>query len=198
MAHRLKFIIIGDSSTGKSALRTRFLDNRFTSESIHTIGVEFAMKTINVGDKKALLQIWDTAGQERFRAVTRSYYRGAHGCLLLYDITDRNSYNNVTNWLSDARAQSGPDMVIMLVGNKSDLQDARDVTFLEASRLAQENGMLFFETSAKTGEGVEDAFVKCSKTIMTRMDEGKFAPNGTGDGTRLSDDPEASSSSCSC
>lgn len=142
--------------------------------------------------------MWDTAGQERFRAVTRSYYRGAHGCLLLYDITDRNSYNNVTNWLSDARAQAGPDTVIMLVGNKSDLQDQREVTFLEASRLALENGMLFFETSAKNGDNVEESFIKCSKTIMTRIEEGKFPLSDTNGSTMLDGSDAASSSSCSC
>lgn len=131
--------------------------------------------------------------------MTRSYYRGAHGCLLLYDITDRSTYNNVMNWYNDARNQSGPDMVIVLVGNKSDLQEARDVTFLEASRLAQENGMLFLETSAKTGEGIEEAFVMCSKMILTRIEAGKFNLDSNGNGAvGLDGNDDSSSSSCSC
>lgn len=118
--------------------------------------------------------------------------------MLLYDITDRNSYNNVTNWLSDARAQSGPDMVIMLIGNKSDLHEQREVTFLEASRLAQENEMLFLETSAKTGDGVEEAFIMSSKMIMSRLEAGKFAPSGADGNNLLGVGSDASKEGCGC
>lgn len=146
------------------------------------------------------MKIWDTAGQERFHALTRSYYRGSHGCILVYDITSRESYNHVTRWIADARAQAGPDMVILLAGNKADLQDQRDVTFLEASRLAQENNMLFLETSARTGEGVEESFIMSAKTILSHMEAGKFAPSGTSSGLGIggNDDSEATSSSCPC
>ena len=117
----------------------------------------------------------------------------------MYDITSRESYNHVTRWMADARAQAGPDMVILLAGNKSDLHDQRDVTFFEASQLAQENGMLFLETSARTGEGVEESFMMSSKMILTRMEAGKFAPSGSSSGTSIGGDHnEASSSSCSC
>lgn len=110
-------------------------------DSSHTIGVEFGSRIVNVGGKSVKLQIWDTAGQERFRSVTRSYYRGAAGALLVYDTTSRDSFNALSNWLNDARTLASPNIVILLVGNKKDLEDERDVTFLEASTFAQENGM---------------------------------------------------------
>lgn len=110
-------------------------------DSSHTIGVEFGSRIVNVGGKSVKLQIWDTAGQERFRSVTRSYYRGAAGALLVYDTTSRDSFNALNNWLNDARTLASPNIVILLVGNKKDLEEARDVTFLEASTFAQENGL---------------------------------------------------------
>lgn len=110
-------------------------------DSSHTIGVEFGSRIVNVGGKSVKLQIWDTAGQERFRSVTRSYYRGAAGALLVYDSTSRESFNTLSNWLNDARKMASPQIVILLVGNKKDLEEARQVTFLEASTFAQENGM---------------------------------------------------------
>lgn len=106
----------------------------------HTIGVEFGSKIINIGGKSTKLQIWDTAGQERFRSVTRSYYRGAAGALLVYDITSRDSFNALSNWLRDARTLASPNIVILLVGNKKDLEESREVTYTEASQFAQENG----------------------------------------------------------
>lgn len=109
----------------------------------HTIGVEFGSKIVNIGGKSTKLQIWDTAGQERFRSVTRSYYRGAAGALLVYDISSRDSFNALANWLRDARTLSSPNICILLVGNKKDMEESREVTFNEASQFAQENGMLF-------------------------------------------------------
>lgn len=109
-------------------------------DSSHTIGVEFGSRIVNIGGKSVKLQIWDTAGQERFRSVTRSYYRGAAGALLVYDTTTRDSFNVLNNWLNDARSLASPHIVILLVGNKKDLEEAREVTFLEASNFAQENG----------------------------------------------------------
>eukprot|EP00029_Vermamoeba_vermiformis_P002405 TRINITY_DN12778_c0_g1_i1.p1 TRINITY_DN12778_c0_g1~~TRINITY_DN12778_c0_g1_i1.p1 ORF type:complete len:209 (-),score=70.23 TRINITY_DN12778_c0_g1_i1:54-680(-) len=167
-----KYIIIGDAASGKSSLLHRFIENKYKQEPNHTIGVEFGAKTVHVAGKNIKLQIWDTAGQERFRSVTRSYYRGAAGCLIVYDITSRESYNHVPSWLADARGLATNDLVIILVGNKIDLQSDREVTFLEASRFAQENDLMFLETSAKTGEGVDEAFVKCAKTILSRVEAG--------------------------
>ncbi|EDL11754.1 RAB4A, member RAS oncogene family, isoform CRA_a, partial [Mus musculus] len=135
-----KFLVIGNAGTGKSCLLHQFIEKKFKDDSNHTIGVEFGSKIINVGGKYVKLQIWDTAGQERFRSVTRSYYRGAAGALLVYDITSRETYNALTNWLTDARMLASQNIVLILCGNKKDLDADREVTFLEASRFAQENG----------------------------------------------------------
>jgi len=170
----IKFIIIGDAAAGKSCLLHRFIDNKFIRDSTHTIGVEFGSKIVEVGGVHIKLQIWDTAGQERFRSVTRSYYRGAAGALLVYDITSRESYNHVNTWLEDARTLASAGIVIVLVGNKSDLVDEREVTFMEASRFAQENNLMFMETSALTGDNVEEVFMKCARTIYSKIEGGSL------------------------
>ena len=143
-----------------------------SSDSPHTIGVEFGTRIIEVKGQKVKLQIWDTAGQERFRAVTRSYYRGAAGALLVYDITRRATYNHLTSWLTDARNLTNPNTVIMLIGNKKDADEQRDVTYEEASQFAEEHGLVFLETSAKTGENVEEAFVKTAQLIYQSVQDG--------------------------
>ncbi|XP_055906412.1 ras-related protein Rab-4A [Eupeodes corollae] len=177
-----KFLIIGNAASGKSCLLHHFTEAKFKDDCSHTIGVEFGSRIVNVGGKAVKLQIWDTAGQERFRSVTRSYYRGAAGALLVYDTTSRDSFNALTNWLNDARTLASPNIVILLVGNKKDLEEARDVTFLEASSFAQENELIFLETSAKTGENVEEAFLKCSKTILAKIETGELDPERIGSG----------------
>ncbi|KAJ9596863.1 hypothetical protein L9F63_012119 [Diploptera punctata] len=182
-----KFLVIGSAGSGKSCLLHQFIESKFKDESSHTIGVEFGSKIVNVGGKSVKLQIWDTAGQERFRSVTRSYYRGAAGALLVYDITNRETFNSLANWLSDARTLASPNIVILLVGNKRDLDGEREVTFLEASRFAQENELMFLETSAKTGENVEESFLKCSKTILAKIETGELDPERIGSGIQYGD-----------
>ncbi|KAL6471331.1 hypothetical protein MHYP_G00199810 [Metynnis hypsauchen] len=177
-----KFLVIGSAGTGKSCLLHQFIENKFKQDSNHTIGVEFGSRVVNVGGKTVKLQIWDTAGQERFRSVTRSYYRGAAGALLVYDITSRETYNALTNWLTDARTLASPNIVIILCGNKKDLDADREVTFLEASRFAQENELMFLETSALTGENVEEAFLKCARTILNKIESGELDPERMGSG----------------
>jgi len=179
-----KFIIIGDAATGKSCLLHRFIDDKFKKESSHTIGVEFGSKIVEVGGHMVKQQIWDTAGQERFRSVTRSYYRGAAGTILVYDVTNRESFNHVSSWLNDARALANPDIAIVLVGNKIDLASEREVTFLEASRFAQENDLMFLETSALTGEGVQEVFLKCARTIITKIESGQIDPESMNAGVQ--------------
>merc|ERR1712176_664084 len=129
------------------------------------------------GGRNIKLQIWDTAGQERYRSVTRSYYRGAAGALIVYDTTNRDSYNHLINWLADARTLARADISIITVGNKCDLKDKRAATFLEASRCAQENDNLFLETSALTGEGVEEVFIKVARMILNKIEDGLIDPN---------------------
>lgn len=177
-----KFLIIGSAGVGKSCILHQFMENKFKQDAHHTIGVEFGSKIVNIGGKSVKLQIWDTAGQERFRSVTRSYYRGAAGALLVYDITSRETYNTLATWLTDARTLASPNIVIILLGNKKDLDADREVTFLEASRFAQENELMFLETSAITGENVEEAFLKCSRTILTKIEAGELDPERMGSG----------------
>ena len=168
-AYIFKYIIIGDMGVGKSCLLHQFTDKKFLSDSPHTIGVEFGTRVVDVGEKSIKLQIWDTAGQERFRAVTRSYYRGAAGAILVYDITRRQTFSHITSWLQDAKNLTNPQTVMMLIGNKQDLEQSREVSYEEASKLAEENGLLFYECSGKTGCNVEEAFVETAKTIYENI-----------------------------
>ncbi|KAJ6513837.1 ras family-domain-containing protein [Mycena polygramma] len=158
-----KVVLIGDSGVGKSNLLSRFTRNEFNLESKSTIGVEFATRSIDVDGKTVKAQIWDTAGQERYRAITSAYYRGAVGALLVYDIAKHASYVNVTRWLKELRDHADSNIVIMLVGNKSDLKHLRAVPTDEAKAFSTENGLSFIETSALDASNVEGAF----QTILT-------------------------------
>lgn len=153
-----KVVLIGDSGVGKSNLLSRFTRNEFNLESKSTIGVEFATRSIDVDGKTVKAQIWDTAGQERYRAITSAYYRGAVGALLVYDIAKHPTYVNVTRWLKELRDHADLNIVIMLVGNKSDLKHLRAVPTEEAKSFAAENGLSFIETSALDASNVESAF----------------------------------------
>ncbi|KAF9453661.1 ras-domain-containing protein [Macrolepiota fuliginosa MF-IS2] len=158
-----KVVLIGDSGVGKSNLLSRFTRNEFNLESKSTIGVEFATRSINVDGKTVKAQIWDTAGQERYRAITSAYYRGAVGALLVYDIAKHATYVNVIRWLKELRDHADANIVIMLVGNKSDLKHLRAVPTDEAKVFSTENGLSFIETSALDASNVESAF----QTILT-------------------------------
>ena len=174
----MKLIVVGDSGTGKSCLLHRFVEDAFPEDQTQTIGVEFGSKVVTLSGQKVKLQIWDTAGQERYRSVTRSYYRGSAGCLIVYDCTNRASYEHVAQWLSDVRQLAGADTVVMLIGNKSDAAagERRAVTHNEASIFAQENNLLHFETSAATGEFVNEAFLKVAKLALERQGDQPGAP----------------------
>lgn len=129
----------------------------------------------------------DTAGQERFRSVTRSYYRGAAGALLVYDIASRDSFNALQNWLTDARNLASPNIIIVLVGNKKDLEAQREVSFQEASQFARENELIFLECSAFSGENVEETFLRCARTIITNIENGEINPDRIGSGIQFGD-----------
>ncbi|KZP32608.1 ras-domain-containing protein [Athelia psychrophila] len=170
-----KVVLIGDSGVGKSCpaapksdhsaytVLSRFTRNEFNLESKSTIGVEFATRSINVDSKTVKAQIWDTAGQERYRAITSAYYRGAVGALLVYDIAKQPTYANVVRWLKELRDHADSNIVIMLVGNKSDLKHLRAIPTEEAKAFSTENGLSFIETSALDASNVEGAF----QTILT-------------------------------
>ena len=160
-----KILLIGDSGVGKSNLLMRYADDAYTDSYISTIGVDFKIRSVELDQKVVKLQIWDTAGQDRFRAITSSYYRGAHGILVVYDCTDRESFANVQKWLSecDKFAQNG--VRIALIGNKSDLRARKQVEVEAAKQFADERAMPLFETSAKSGDNVDAAFVQLAATI---------------------------------
>ncbi|KAI9341519.1 putative ras family domain-containing protein [Zopfochytrium polystomum] len=172
-----KVVLIGDSGVGKSNLLARFTRNEFSFESKSTIGVEFATRSVQVDGKTIKAQIWDTAGQERFRAITNAYYRGAVGALLVYDISKHGSYENVNRWLRELRDHADANIVIMLVGNKSDLKHLRAVPTEEATQFATENGLLFIETSALDASNVEAAF---HKILTDRLPHRRVQPRQTG------------------
>ncbi|SCV04596.1 LAME_0H19680g1_1 [Lachancea meyersii CBS 8951] len=153
-----KIVLIGDSGVGKSNLLSRFTTNEFNMESKSTIGVEFATRTIEVEGKKIKAQIWDTAGQERYRAITSAYYRGAVGALIVYDISKSSSYENCNHWLTELRENADENVAVGLIGNKSDLAHLRAVPTDEAKNFAQENQLLFTETSALNSANVDQAF----------------------------------------
>ncbi|WVZ05273.1 hypothetical protein V8G54_018619 [Vigna mungo] len=153
-----KIVLIGDSGVGKSNILSRFTRNEFCLESKSTIGVEFATRTLQVEGKTVKAQIWDTAGQERYRAITSAYYRGAVGALLVYDITKRQTFENVQRWLRELRDHADSNIVIMMAGNKSDLNHLRAVSTDDAQGLAEREGLSFLETSALEAFNVEKAF----------------------------------------
>jgi len=184
-AYLFKYIIIGDTGVGKSCLLLQFTDKRFQPVHDLTIGVEFGARMITIDGKQIKLQIWDTAGQEAFRSITRSYYRGAAGALLVYDITRRETFSHLTTWLEDARQHSNSNMVIMLIGNKSDLDLKREVKKEEGEAFAREHGLIFMETSAKTSANVEEAFINTAKEIYEKIQEGVFDINNEANGIKI-------------
>ncbi|KAJ3888854.1 ras-domain-containing protein [Lentinula edodes] len=199
-----KFIITGDAAVGKSSLLIRLTDQRFLANPDPTLGVEFGSKLITIPEENKIikLQCWDTAGTESFRSITRSYYRGAAGCLLVYDVTSRKSFLNARTWLADVRQHADPHLTCILVGNKVDLcQDEselesnssaertsstrvhnesnaakhkRQVSVEEAELFAKEEGLLFVESSAKSGLNVERAFEQAARDILDKIHRGTF------------------------
>ncbi|TFK46692.1 ras-domain-containing protein [Heliocybe sulcata] len=178
----LKFIITGDAAVGKSSLLVRLTDQRFLANPDPTLGVEFGSKLVTIPEENKIvkLQCWDTAGTESFRSITRSYYRGAAGCLLVYDVTNRTTFENCRTWLADVREHADPHLTCILVGNKVDLCSSedgsrrREVPTEEAERFAQEEDLLFVEASAKSGENVQDAFERATRDILTKIERGVF------------------------
>jgi len=164
-----KLLLIGDSGVGKSSLLLRFADNSYSESFIATIGVDFKIKTIEVENKVVKLQIWDTAGQEKFRTITSSYYRGAHGIIIVYDVTNRESFDNVKNWINEIARYASENVNRLLVGNKSDLEGKKAVTYEEGKELADSLGINFIETSAKTSSNVEQSFLRMAGEIKGRI-----------------------------
>mmetsp|Transcript_56781 Transcript_56781/g.132781 ORF Transcript_56781/g.132781 Transcript_56781/m.132781 type:complete len:319 (-) Transcript_56781:137-1093(-) len=164
-----KFIIIGDEAVGKTCLLLQFTDKRYRTTHQVTVGVEFGSRTVDIQGQKIKLQCWDTAGQDRFRSIIRSYYRGAQAALLVYDITRRDSFEHVMEWLREAKENADEDLVITLVGNKSDKAPERQVSYEEGYKFASRYGLAFLETSAVTGQSVDEAFLTATRQALGRL-----------------------------
>eukprot|EP01066_Platyproteum_vivax_P007357 Platyproteum_vivax@DN2853_c0_g1_i1.p1 len=170
--HLFKLVLIGDSGVGKSCLLLRFADDAFTDSYITTIGVDFRFRTITVDGKTVKLQIWDTAGQERFRTITSAYYRGADGIIMVYDTSNRESFDHIDDWLSEVNRYANGGTCKVLVGNKCDLPSGRQVTVEEGQKKAQELGVRFVETSAKDATNVEQAFSLMAQELINLRSTG--------------------------
>jgi len=178
---QIKLLMIGDSGVGKTCLLLRYANDSFSPTFITTIGIDFKIKNIQLDGKRIKLQIWDTAGQERFRTITTSYFRGAQGILLVYDVTDRQSFTSIRNWVAQIQMHADVNVNKILIGNKCDMQDQRVVSTAEGDTLAKEYNIHFYETSAKQDISVDKSFVKIATEIKDRMiiDGSGSAPSGT-------------------
>lgn len=161
-----KLLLIGDSGVGKTSILFRFSDDAFTPTFISTIGIDFKIKTIELRGKKIKLQIWDTAGQERFHTITTSYYRGAMGIMLVYDITNSKSFDNIQKWLRNIDEHANEDVEKMILGNKCDMEDRRIISRERGEAVAKQHGIRFMETSACSNINVEKAFLDLAKAIL--------------------------------
>ncbi|ONK68282.1 uncharacterized protein A4U43_C05F9630 [Asparagus officinalis] len=194
-----KVVLIGDSGVGKSNLLSRFTRNEFSLESKSTIGVEFATRSLNVDGKVIKAQIWDTAGQERYRAITSAYYRGAVGALLVYDVTRHATFENVERWLKELRNHTDPNIVVMLIGNKSDLRHLIAVSTEDGKSFAESESLYFMETSALESTNVENAFAEIltqiyrvvNKKAIEANDDAASAVPSKGEKINIKDDVSA-------
>ncbi|CAN8251543.1 unnamed protein product [Cochlearia groenlandica] len=170
-----KVVLIGDSAVGKSQILARYARDEFSLDSKATIGVEFQTRTLVINHKSVKAQIWDTAGQERYRAVTSAYYRGAVGAMLVYDITRRQTFDHIPRWLEELRAHADKNIVIILIGNKSDLEDQRAIPTEDAKEFAEKEGLFFLETSAFNSTNVESAFTTVLNEIFNIVNKKSLA-----------------------
>ncbi|XP_010185394.1 PREDICTED: ras-related protein Rab-1A [Mesitornis unicolor] len=193
-----KLLLIGDSGVGKSCLLLRFADDTYTESYISTIGVDFKIRTIELDGKTIKLQIWDTAGQERFRTITSSYYRGAHGIIVVYDVTDQESFNNVKQWLQEIDRYASENVNKLLVGNKCDLTTKKVVDYTTAKEFADSLGIPFLETSAKNATNVEQSFMTMAAEIKKRMGPGATAGGAEKSNVKIQSTPVKQSSGGCC
>lgn len=166
---KIKLLIIGDQSIGKTCLLERWISNTFTFSSLSTIGIDFRVKYLLIDNIKIKLQVWDTGGQERFRTITRSYFRGSHGVLLAYDCTNRKSFESIDLWLKEIAKNADDNINKMIIGTKIDDKDKRVVFYDEALALANKYALPYIETSALENTNVEECFMSITTTIKTRL-----------------------------
>ena len=183
--YQFRLILVGDSHVGKSCLLRRFKEGRFIEFNDPTVGVDFHTNMIQIDGTTLKLQLWDTAGHERFRAITRSYYRNAVGVLLVFDVTDLTSFNKLPEWIDDIMQSSKPNSpIFVLVGNKSDLNDKRQISSKDALEFANKLGMEYVETSARTGNNTEKVFNTLAKSIYEAIQNGSIQVGGGWDGVK--------------
>ena len=168
--HIFKYIIIGDSSVGKSSINLQFTDNQFNDSHDITIGIDIGIKIINVNNKQIRIQIWDTAGQENFKSIIQAYYKGVHCVLLVYSVANASSFKSLNKWLTEVK-QLVDNPYIILIGNKSDIDTNRQVSITDGKQFADENNMEFFETSAKNQINIDNVFIKSAANILNLIDE---------------------------
>ncbi|XP_053110752.1 ras-related protein Rab-19 isoform X2 [Hemicordylus capensis] len=198
-----KIILIGDSNVGKTCVVHRFKSGQYHAKQQNTIGVDFTVRSLEIDSKKVKIQVWDTAGQERFRTITQSYYRSAHGAILAYDMTRRSTFESIPHWIHEIEKYGAANLVLMLIGNKSDEADKRQVLFEDACTLAEKHGLLaVLETSAKEAQNVDEVFILMAKELMARNTLQLHGENGSSDHIQLDSKPvlvtQEEKSSCSC
>ena len=170
----LKYVIIGDSGVGKSNILLQYINGKFVEDFKATVGVEFGAKNIEINNRIYRIQVWDTAGQEQFRSIARAYYKNSVCACIVYDITSRNSFNSIQNWIDDCTKQTPKSILLILIGNKNDLNDKREVQYEEGAEFARKRNMIFLETSAKTGNNINDIFEKSVQQIDKNILENKY------------------------
>ena len=193
--YNFKFIVIGASGVGKTSLLSRLIDGQFSPENQSTIGVEYLSTVIEVDGNPVKLQIWDTAGQEKFRSIAKSYFRHAVGVIMVYDITNRQSFDDLSFWLNDVHTLCDPNAAVTLIGNKLDLASSRAVTTSEATAFANTHQLIYLETSARGGDNVQEAFYRATKSVYERAENGQLQTKTTSTAPKPS---QQTSGGCSC
>ena len=198
--YKLKVVIVGDSGVGKTNLIKRFVTNSFNQNSKATVGVEFLSKSYRINDQVFKIEMWDTAGQERYKSITAAYYKGAKGALIVYDITQKTTFENISKWMTEIKEKSSKDMKVMIIGNKTDLKDERQVTTEEASLKAQDLGAPIMETSALDASNVKEAFYdlmkEMYKEIRKKLDIVESQSETGKEGVQLDTNEEQKKKSC--
>ena len=170
-----KILLLGDAAVGKTCFLMQYTENTFQEIHMSTIGLDYKLKNVQLDENKIYkLQIWDTAGQDRFRSITKNYYKGAHGIILLYDVTEKKTFENVRNWIKQIKEEVNDNVCIILVGNKIDMEGKRVVSTEEGEKMAEEYDLMFFECSAKTGENVNEIFYNSADEIAKKIDQNYY------------------------
>ena len=183
----IKILTLGATQVGKTSIVLRYSEDKFNYNKIATIGIDFKIKIIKKGNERIKVSIYDTAGQERFQNIVKHYYKGANGVLLIYDITKRDTFKNLDFWIKDVEDNSDIDnLFIYLIGNKNDMEDKREVSWVEASNYAKEKKLPYIEVSAKTGNNIQKLFDEVIKGAMTKMLTNENKDNSLNESIRLS------------